>query len=215
MTVPGKPLKEGAQEASRSDARTTSRAPHSLSKAEPRQLTEETQFGHLCPWPNSFGHSPKLLTAGGGWNIEQLVNPLLCLLASPQPSDTTLPLRLTPHQSSCPSHTPFCRSLVNETLRYLNSLSLGSKHVTLFKFICSNYLSFLWCYKSHRSGWEPIGLMWPWLQAEAKSSWALQSLNVFGLQKKEEIKHHLHTGGAFRPGIKPKRFYPLNHWATS
>lgn len=98
LHVPGKPPTEGSQETSQSDAQTTSTspfdakeqrlcsgfprdvwAPHFISEAEPSHPTEEAHFGSLCLWFHSFGHNPKLMTAGEGRNMDWLKNRKLCL----------------------------------------------------------------------------------------------------------------------------------------
>ena len=50
------------------------RAPHPISKAEPSHPTEETNFGRLYLQSRSFGHYPKLMTIGKGWEVDRLVN---------------------------------------------------------------------------------------------------------------------------------------------
>ena len=46
------------------------RAPHPISKAEPRHSSEEIHFEHLFPQSHSFSHYPKLVTIGEGWDVD-------------------------------------------------------------------------------------------------------------------------------------------------
>ncbi len=72
----------------------------------------------------SFGHYPKLMTIGEGSNEDRLVNRELCLSA-----------QLSLHHDGSVQHPHYCRhctdplvhlpSLVNKTLRYLNSSTWG------------------------------------------------------------------------------------------
>ena len=50
-------------------------------KAEPSHRTEGTHFGCLYLWSPSSHHYRQLMTTGEGWNLQQLVNGELCLLA--------------------------------------------------------------------------------------------------------------------------------------
>ena len=77
-------------------------APHPISEAEPSHPTEETNFSRLYPQSRSFGHYPKLMTMGEGWNADRPVNRKLC-----QRSGTVPALLQLPHRSACPSHAPF------------------------------------------------------------------------------------------------------------
>ena len=102
-----------------------------ISEAESSHLPEETHFGRLYPRSRSFGHYPQLVTRGEGWNVggpgnRELRLPAQVLLHHngpvQQPSMTAdaAPIRLSISCSIFPS-------LVNKTLRYLNSFAWGSK----------------------------------------------------------------------------------------
>lgn len=66
---------------------------------------------------NSFGHYPELVTIGEVWNIDRLVNRKLWL--HDRITAATAPIHLS---ISCSD----LASLVNKTLRYLNSSTWGS-----------------------------------------------------------------------------------------
>ena len=51
-------------------------APHPISKAEPGHPAEETHFSRLYLRSRSFGHYPKFMTIGEGWNVDRPVNRL-------------------------------------------------------------------------------------------------------------------------------------------
>lgn len=106
-TCSEKPQMEDAQEASKSDAHSTStgscRSPSGsfqmselLSQCLRVTNGEKTVFGPLYLWYHFSGHYPELMTINEGWITDQLANQMLCLPAQ-LPSHHNNPVQCLHH----------------------------------------------------------------------------------------------------------------------
>lgn len=91
---------------------------HSISKAEPRQPSEENHFYCLYLQSNSFRQFPQLMDIGVGRNIDRSVNRHLCfpsLFTTTDHSSTGINLSVP--------------SLLDKTPRYVNSSTWVATHL--------------------------------------------------------------------------------------
>lgn len=110
---------------------------HSISKAEPRQPSEENHFYCLYLQSNSFRQFPQLMDIGVGRNIDRSVNRHLCfpsLFTTTDHSSTGINLSVPSLLDKTPRYVNSSQQLISYTGQTLHlfSIQLQSPRSTLY-----------------------------------------------------------------------------------
>lgn len=104
---------------------------HPVSKAKPNHPSKGSYFRRLYPRSHPLGHYSELKARGEGWNVDQLINRVLCF---PAQLSVHSNCQIPPHYSWYPTKLPVHLTLnfpitVKQDLKSLNSIAWGGNSV--------------------------------------------------------------------------------------